>query len=63
VITGRRYPGASRSEAVMAHPVIRILQHETTGASLTDRDWICGTPHVLRAIEGMRDLRLRMGRS
>ncbi|OWU86708.1 cobalamin ABC transporter substrate-binding protein [Oceanicola sp. 22II-s10i] len=60
VISGRPYPGASRAEEVLDHPVVQMLREGTAGAVLTDRDWVCGTPHVLRAIADMRDLRRRM---
>lgn len=51
VITSQPYPGASRSEEVLAHPVVRNLRDAKGAASITDHDWICGTPFVLRAIE------------
>ena len=60
VITGRPYPGASRSEEVLDHPAVQALRNTSVGAVLTDRDWICGTPHVLRAIDDMRNTRRRM---
>lgn len=60
VISERPYPGASRSEEILDHPVVKALRNTAVGAVLTDRDWICGTPDVLRAIEGMRNTRRRM---
>jgi len=62
IISGRPYPGSSRSEEVLDHPVVQALRDTSVGAVLTDRDWVCGTPNVLRAIEEMRDTRRRMGR-
>lgn len=53
VITARPYPGASRSEEVMDHPAVRALREARAGATMTDHDWVCGTPYVLRAIEGL----------
>lgn len=53
VITSQPYPGASRSEDVLSHPVVQILRETRAAASITDHDWICGTPHVLRAIDGL----------
>lgn len=44
-------PGASRSEAVMAHPALTRLAAGTAGLRITSPDWICGTPHVLGAVE------------
>lgn len=60
IITGQPYPGASRSDEILDHPVVRALRHRRTGAVLTDRDWVCGTPYVLRAVAEMRDARHRM---
>jgi iron complex transport system substrate-binding protein len=53
MITARRYPGGSRAEAIMDHPVIGSLRGTSTAAALTDHDWVCGTPFVLRAIGDM----------
>ena len=55
VITARRYPGGRRAEEVMDHPVVGALRGR--GAALTDQDWVCGTPFVLRAIRDMVDAR------
>ncbi len=57
LITGRRYPGASRSEEILDHPVVRALREERANGAITDRDWVCGTPFVLRAIEALGPLR------
>lgn len=51
VITSQPYPGHSRSEDVLTHPVVQTLKETRAGSSITDHDWICGTPYVLRAIE------------
>ncbi|KZY35865.1 cobalamin ABC transporter substrate-binding protein [Roseovarius sp. HI0049] len=53
VITARPYPGASRSEAMMDHPAVRAFRQGHVGATMTDHDWVCGTPFVLRAIGGL----------
>ncbi len=60
VITGQPYRGASRAEDVMRHPVIDRLKGRAATASVTDGDWVCGTPFVLRAIASLRDMRLEM---
>ena len=57
VISSSPYPGGSRSEEIMDHPVIDALRRSRPEASLTDHDWVCGTPFVLRAIQGMVELR------
>ncbi|MEM6587075.1 MAG: ABC transporter substrate-binding protein [Pseudomonadota bacterium] len=60
VITSQPYPGASRSEDILAHPVVRSLRAARGGASITDHDWVCGTPFVLRAIERLASQRAVM---
>ena len=60
IIQGRNYPGAARAEDNLDHPALRALRGTVLAGELTDRDWICGTPQVLRAIAAMRDLRLRL---
>ncbi|MEE4120326.1 MAG: ABC transporter substrate-binding protein [Paracoccaceae bacterium] len=55
VVTGQPQRGEARAEAVLTHPAL-----EATGggrATTTDRDWICGTPHVLRAVRQMSQAR------
>jgi len=60
LITGRRYPAASRSEEILDHPVVHALRETRSEGSITDSDWVCGTPYVLRAIDGLADLRQEM---
>ncbi|MBA4325387.1 MAG: ABC transporter substrate-binding protein, partial [Rhodobacter sp.] len=57
IITSRPYPGASRSEAVMSHPALLASQDERARGAISDRDWVCGTPYVLRAVAEMKKLR------
>lgn len=57
VITGRRYPGGSQAEDIMDHPVVARLQGQAHGAAISDQDWVCGTPYVLRAIAEMAEAR------
>ena len=49
VISGQRYPGASRAEAVLDHPAMEALRARRAGG-VSDADWVCGTPYVLRAL-------------
>ena len=49
IIAGQRYPGASRAEAVLDHPAMAALRERRAGG-VSDADWVCGTPHVLRAL-------------
>lgn len=60
IITGQAYPGASRSEDILVHPVVRDLQSSRAASGSTSPDWVCGTPHVLRAIQDMVALRTRI---
>jgi iron complex transport system substrate-binding protein len=46
VITGKAYPGHSRSEEILKHPALRPFK----GITKTDAKWICGTPAVLDAV-------------
>lgn len=57
VITSVPYPAASRSEEVQRHPVVEALRRTRPDAAMTDSDWVCGTPFVLRAIDDMLALR------
>jgi iron complex transport system substrate-binding protein len=61
IITGRNYEGAARAEDNLDHPALRALAGTYHAGELTDKDWICGTPTVLRAIRAMADLRQRAG--
>ncbi len=60
IVTGRDYPGQARAEDVLGHPALRALQDTAVAGSLTDQDWICGTPAVLNAVREMRALRLHL---
>lgn len=57
VITATRYPGASRAEAILDHPVVRAFRRRGRVAVHSGRDWVCGTPHVLDAIAALAGAR------
>jgi iron complex transport system substrate-binding protein len=57
IVTGEKYPGASRSEAILDHSVVQDISRGTNVGTVTDRDWICGTPFVLRAIKELAQAR------
>ncbi len=57
VITSRPYPGNTRAEAVLQHPALHAAQNRHAMGRFSDRDWVCGTPYVLRAVADMADLR------
>lgn len=59
VVRGRGYRGQARAEDNLHHPALRASGAQMA-ATLTDRDWICGTPHVLGAVRRLRDLRLSL---
>jgi len=60
IVQGRDYPGAARAEDNLHHPALRALKGAHFTSDMTDRDWICGTPHVLKAVHDMRALRLEL---
>lgn len=57
IVEGRRHAGHSRAEEPLDHPALKALGGRSAGAVLSDPDWVCGTPHVLRAISALRDAR------
>jgi len=57
IVTSRPYPGASRSEEILRHPALAALGAEARVVTANDADWLCGTPHILRAVAMMRATR------
>lgn len=57
VVTSERYPGASRSEDILVHPALKAVQAKAGAELQTDADWVCGTPHLMRAIARMQAAR------
>jgi iron complex transport system substrate-binding protein len=53
LITSAPYPGASRSEDVLRHPAVEAMRAAQASKLISSNDWVCGTPHVLRAIEAL----------
>lgn len=53
LITAAPYPGASRSEDVLRHPAVQAMRAAQGSKMISSNDWVCGTPHVLRAIEAL----------
>ena len=58
LVLGPRYPGASRSEEVLAHPALRDLGARRL--EIPDRAWLCGTPAVAEALRALASARQRM---
>ncbi|PJE32960.1 Vitamin B12-binding protein precursor [Pseudooceanicola marinus] len=57
IITGTPYPGASRSEEILEHPVVEAIRDRAASRAVSDSDWICGTPYVLKAIDDLAAFR------
>ncbi len=57
IVTSERYPGASRSEDILVHPALRAVQARARVELTSDADWVCGTPHLMRAIGKMQAAR------
>lgn len=57
IVTSHPYPAASRSEEILSHPALRAMQAGTSVAVMSDADWICGTPYLLRAVAQMHEAR------
>lgn len=57
VVTSEPYPGASRSEEILAHPALAALRQSAGVVASSDADWVCGTPHLLRAVAAMKAMR------
>lgn len=55
LVLSRQDRGTSRAEEVLDHPALRRLAARGQVAPVTDADWVCGTPHVLRAVATLRD--------
>ncbi|MEM6905069.1 MAG: ABC transporter substrate-binding protein, partial [Pseudomonadota bacterium] len=50
LITGRPFDNPALADTVLAHPALAAIQAEAGAAPVADRDWVCGTPHVIAAI-------------
>lgn len=57
LVTSQPYPGASRSEEILTHPALAAVQAGAGAGLHSDADWVCGTPHLLRAIGRMAEAR------
>lgn len=51
LITGAKWPGQSRGEAILDHPALAAAA--PAKAQVTDLHWTCGTPFVTRAIRSL----------
>ena len=55
IVTGTRYPGVSRSEAILDHPALQSAAGTRPFVTIPARDWICGTPAILDAVALLAD--------
>ncbi|WP_238364274.1 ABC transporter substrate-binding protein [Mesobacterium pallidum] len=53
MITGGRYAGGSRSEALLDHPALSAIPR----ARVPEGSWSCGTPYILGAIRALSEAR------
>ena len=61
IVTSTPYPGASRSEEILAHPALAAIRRDAARAKVSDADWVCGTPALLNAIRTMAEARRSLG--
>jgi iron complex transport system substrate-binding protein len=61
IVTSTPYPGASRAEEILVHPALAAIRAKAGEARVTDPDWVCGTPLVLRAVASMAEARRSLG--
>jgi iron complex transport system substrate-binding protein len=60
IVTGETYPGTSNAEELLRHPALAEIMQSRDGIGLSDADWVCGAPHVLRALDRLATARLGM---
>jgi iron complex transport system substrate-binding protein len=60
ILQGNGYAGHSRGEETLNHPALRALKDTVVVSSVSNRDWMCGTPMILNAVAALRDLRLSL---
>ncbi len=51
LVANTPHDSPARSEENLTHPVLRHLSTPQTTGQIRQADWVCGTPHVLRAID------------
>ncbi|WP_116084394.1 ABC transporter substrate-binding protein [Tropicimonas sp. IMCC34011] len=50
-------PGFSRRQEIMSHPILARIRAAGRDAGLPGADRVCGTPHILRAVRRLAELR------
>ena len=61
IVISTPYPGASRAEEILHHPALLALRGRAGATFVSDADWVCGTPYLLRAIAQMQRARSELG--
>ena len=54
LVTAQHYPGASRPEAILSHPVLRDMLARIGPPQVAGPDWDCGTPKLIGAIAALQ---------
>jgi iron complex transport system substrate-binding protein len=42
------------------HPALSALRGQAQSALVSDADWVCGLPQILRAVQGMAAVRAQV---
>jgi iron complex transport system substrate-binding protein len=62
VVKGRTYSRPALAQEIFAHPALAYLDARSEEAVLPDTYMVCGTPHVLRAVQRLADIRRQISR-
>lgn len=57
IIRERINRGPARSEEILDHPALNRLIEDGAVEVVADQNWICGTPHILNAVQQLHDAR------
>ncbi len=60
VVKGRTYDRPALAQEIFVHPALAYLDARSQDAVIPDTYMVCGTPHVLRAVERLADIRRRL---
>ncbi len=57
VVTGREFETPALAQEVLTHPALAALRARAGSAPVADRDWVCGTPFVIAAVQRLATAR------
>lgn len=57
VVKGRTYSRPALAQEIFVHPALAYLDARSEEAVLPDTYMVCGTPHVMRAVQRLADIR------